>query len=35
MKNEYITQIDTLLSECGDIELLDFIYKLMVKSKAV
>lgn len=33
MKNEYIDAITKELKESNDIELLDFIYQLLVKSK--
>lgn len=33
MKNEYIEAITKELNESNDIELLDFIYQLLVKSK--
>lgn len=35
MKQEYIQAIDKLMTENEDIGLLDFIYQLLVKSKAV
>lgn len=34
MKQEYIKAIEKQLQECNDIALLDFIYRIMDKSKA-
>ena len=33
MKEDYIAKITELLHNCNDISLLDFIYRLLVKSR--
>lgn len=33
MKQEYIDAINKLLEECNDIELLDLVHKILIKSK--
>ena len=33
MKHEYIEAINKLLEECNDIELLDLIHQLLIKSR--
>lgn len=35
MKQEYIEAINKLMTESEDVELLDFVFQLMLKSKAV
>lgn len=32
-KQEYIEAIDKIMARCDDIELLDFIYQILVKSE--
>lgn len=33
MKEQYISIIKALLKECGDLELLDLIYRILEKSQ--